>query len=97
MQWLTAVEISILKGRHPQLNEFSPTIKLPREWSNAENQNSGASFDTMDRDVVLTVPSGTSDNSSHKEVTRNESDMHTYGNRDSSNSHLQVILSGHEP
>ncbi|CAM6129107.1 unnamed protein product [Calypogeia fissa] len=75
LEWLAAVEISMLKGRHPHLSEFSPTIKLPRERGNFVNQFSGESLAAVDKKLATRVPGTTSSNSDHKEGELKDADV----------------------
>ncbi|CAM6096093.1 unnamed protein product [Calypogeia fissa] len=75
LEWLAAVEISMLKGRHPHLSEFSPTIKLPRERGNFVNQFSRESLAAVDKKLATRVPGTTSSNSDHKEGELKDADV----------------------
>ncbi|KAL2613381.1 hypothetical protein R1flu_025073 [Riccia fluitans] len=38
LEWLTAVEVALLRGRHPLLNVVDLTVKPSKEWSSVGNQ-----------------------------------------------------------
>lgn len=93
MQWLAAVEVALLKGRHPLSNVVDLTIRPTKEWSSVGNQvtSTASSMPVSKPATTSTVNASHMVDSDIIDVTGDVSDMSEH-----SEVHEQVTNHQHE-